>query len=178
MTNMCNLESTQSSLDTSSLKLNNKKNNSNEVRSSPEHTKLVWKQKWKLAVPSEIKNFLWRACRNALPTNANLVQRYVMTDSRCCVCNSHDENVLHCLWSCPSLSTVWGEDPQWNFRSITTLTGFAQLLQYVLALDCSSELFAMVTWTVWLKRNKVRFSPPGFPNDQVMQRAVAALMEY
>nr|POF20844.1 serine carboxypeptidase-like 18 [Quercus suber] len=52
------------------------------------------------------------------------------------------------------------------------------MLEYVLASDCSSELFTMITWTVWLRRNKVRFSPPGFPNDQVMQRAVAALMEY
>uniref|UniRef100_A0A7N2MLR0 RNase H type-1 domain-containing protein n=1 Tax=Quercus lobata TaxID=97700 RepID=A0A7N2MLR0_QUELO len=26
--------------------------------------------------------------------------------------------------------------------------------------------------------NKVRFSPPGFPQDQIMQRAVAALMEF
>ena len=48
----------------------------------------------------------------------------------------------------------------------------------VLASDCSSELFATVTWTVWLRRNKVCFFPPGFPNDQVMQRAIAALMEY
>nr|POF27448.1 hypothetical protein CFP56_08786 [Quercus suber] len=101
-----------------------------------------------------------------------------MTDLRCCVSNNHEENVLHCLWSCPSLSTAWEEDRQWNFRTITTLTGFAQLLEYVLASDCSSKLFAMVTWTAWLRRNKVCFSPLGFPNDQVMQRAVAALMEY
>ena len=78
------------------------KNGSNEVGSSSEHTKPVWKQIWKLDVLSKVKNFLWRACRNALPTNANLVQRCVMTDSRCCVCDSHDENVLLCLWSCPS----------------------------------------------------------------------------
>lgn len=101
-----------------------------------------------------------------------------MTDTRFCVCNNHEENVLHCLWSCPSLSTVWEEDPQWNFSTVSTQTGFAQQLEYVLASDCSSELFTMITRTVWLRRNKVRFSPPGFPNDQVMQRAVAALMEY
>lgn len=100
------------------------------------------------AVPSKIKNFLWRACRNALPTNANLVRSCVLTNPRCCVYNNNEENVLHCLWSCPSLSTIWEEDPQWNFRTVTILTSFAQLLEYVFALNCSSELFTMVTWTV------------------------------
>ncbi|KAF3963159.1 hypothetical protein CMV_012426 [Castanea mollissima] len=35
------------------------KNSSNEFGSSSEHTKLIWKQKWKLVVPSKINNFLW-----------------------------------------------------------------------------------------------------------------------
>nr|POF06087.1 hypothetical protein CFP56_38228 [Quercus suber] len=55
---------------------------------------------------------------------------------------------------------------------------FAQLLAAVFASDCSLALFAFITRTIWLKRNKVRFSPPGFPIDQVMQRATAALMEF
>lgn len=107
------------------------RNSSTKIKSSLEHTKPVWKQIWKPAVPSKIKNSVWRACRNALPTNANLVWRFVMTNPRCCVYNNHEENVLHCLWSCLNLSTVGEEDPQWNFRNALTLLGFAQLLEYV-----------------------------------------------
>ena len=78
------------------------------------------------------------------------------------------EDVLHALWSCPTLSQVWEEDPQWSFRQTSRYYDFTQLLLTVLDLACNVELFATITWTIWFRGNKLRFSPPGLPLDQVM----------
>ena len=126
-------------------------NNSSSTQILQGTTKPPWKQVWQLAVPSKIKIFLWRATRNALPTNVNLVRRCVMVDPTCCACQNNEEDVLHSLWSCPSLSQVWNEDPRWNSLQSTRHSDFAQLLAVVFASDCSLELFAFITWTIWLK---------------------------
>ena len=33
----------------------------------------LWKNLWSLQVPNKVRNLLWRACRDAMPTKANLV---------------------------------------------------------------------------------------------------------
>ena len=81
----------------------------------------------------------------------SIVRGYVMVDPTCCVCQNNEEDVLHSLWSCPSLSQVWNEDPQWNSLQSTRHSDFAQLLAVVFASDCTLELFAFITWKIWLK---------------------------
>ena len=77
----------------------------------PIQPKPPWKQIWSLSLPSKIKNFLWRACRNALPTKENLVRRYVITDTTCTFCTSQAEDVLHVICCCSNVSQVWDGDP-------------------------------------------------------------------
>ena len=40
----------------------------------------LWKLVWQLKCPNKIKLFLWRACKNILPTNLSLVSRKVGSD--------------------------------------------------------------------------------------------------
>ena len=77
----------------------------------PAHTKTLWKRIWKLLLPGKIKNFLWKASRNALPTMSNLVRRCVIDDPTCPHCTNQHEDVSHALWNCPSLSSISHEDP-------------------------------------------------------------------
>ena len=39
--------------------------------------KAIWKVVWQLQCPSKIKHFLWRACKNILPTKNRLMSRGV-----------------------------------------------------------------------------------------------------
>uniref|UniRef100_A0A7N2N2Z4 RNase H type-1 domain-containing protein n=1 Tax=Quercus lobata TaxID=97700 RepID=A0A7N2N2Z4_QUELO len=48
--------------------------------SSTVAAKELWHAVWHLQVPSKVKNLVWRACRNSLPTKMNLVRRKIITD--------------------------------------------------------------------------------------------------
>lgn len=42
-----------------------------------------WKALWKLNCSNKIKHFIWRACRDILPTKFRLAARKVSNDDRC-----------------------------------------------------------------------------------------------
>lgn len=46
---------------------------------------VFWKKKivWGLEVPNKVKNFIWRPCKEALPTKANLCCRKIVQDALC-----------------------------------------------------------------------------------------------
>ena len=43
--------------------------------SNDSHNRRFWKYLWKIPIPHKIRHFAWRACRDILPTKANLVRR-------------------------------------------------------------------------------------------------------
>ena len=60
-----------------------------------DNLKPLWNKIRGLNVPAKVKNLVWRACQNSLPTKTNLVKRKVITDG---VCDSHklqQEDVAH-----------------------------------------------------------------------------------
>ncbi|KAL0004760.1 hypothetical protein SO802_012321 [Lithocarpus litseifolius] len=149
-----------------------------QAQAITDQPKPPWNRIWKLSLPNKIKNFLWRAVHNALPTNSELTRRCIINDPICSFCSSQGEDVLHALWSCPSLSQVWDGDPQWSFRQTSRYSDFAQLLSSVLDAACNVELLATIMWTIWFRRNKTRFAPPGLPLDQIMQTAIDSFLEF
>ena len=58
-------------------------------------------------VPPKVWNFIWRACKDILPTRANLYRRKVPIDLLCSICKLIDETVGHALWECPLAENVW-----------------------------------------------------------------------
>ena len=42
-------------------------------------------------MPSKIKNFVWRASKDALPVKKNLLRRKISQDGQCEICKARDE---------------------------------------------------------------------------------------
>jgi len=59
------------------------------------HLRKLWKYLWSYNIPHEICHFAWRACRDVLPTEENLVRRKVLLDSYCDECNMEEETSGH-----------------------------------------------------------------------------------
>jgi len=66
----------------------------------------VWKIIWSLQIKNPVKVFLWRACKNLLPTKLNLHHKKVVKDSLCPCCGLEPEDTIHALWSCPAARCV------------------------------------------------------------------------
>ena len=75
----------------------------------PLRDKQLWKTIWSMHVAQKVKNFVWRACRNALPTKKELARRTITTDPICDRCCSAVEDPLHALWSCSEVDIVWAD---------------------------------------------------------------------
>lgn len=71
---------------------------------------IPWKAIWKSKVLGTMKNFVWKASCDIIPTKSNLVKKRVLESHCCPTCNSAIDNALHVLWLCPAAMQVWGND--------------------------------------------------------------------
>ena len=71
-----------------------------------------WKKVWGLEVPSKVKNFVWRACREALPTRKNLQRRKIVPDGLCDLCKAGEE-CSHALFFCSDVQVIWSSEWPW-----------------------------------------------------------------
>ena len=106
--------------------------------------KKFWRSIWDLRVPNKIKNLLWRACRDSIPTKENLRRQHITDNSLCERSLSDEESPLQALWSCSELNSVWSS-LEWNFHQNTSVTNFKELLSWILKNQGNPELFAMIT---------------------------------
>ena len=60
-----------------------------------------------LCVSNKVKHFAWRACSNALLSMVNLLCCQVVTTNQCSSCKSQPEDVVHAVWSCKEVESVW-----------------------------------------------------------------------
>ena len=59
-----------------------------------------WSGIWKLKVPPKVKSFVWRVCRECLPTRVRLNRRGVTCPSSCVKCNDPHEDSYHVFFHC------------------------------------------------------------------------------
>ncbi|KAK9993659.1 hypothetical protein SO802_023362 [Lithocarpus litseifolius] len=81
--------------------------------------KEFWRFIWCLQIPNKIRNFMWRACRNILPTKANLFHKWIAQDSTCEVCGNSEETTGHLLWHCHRARRC---GMRWALRNIISWT--------------------------------------------------------
>ena len=75
--------------------------------SDESQTKKFWKLLWMIQAPHKIRHFIWRACRDSLPTKTNLVRRKILQEDCCVDCHEEPETTGHLFWSCLRAREVW-----------------------------------------------------------------------
>jgi len=69
---------------------------------------------WRLHLPKKkIKVFMWRACKNILPTHVNSMKRRVISEETCEACKQFPDTSLHLLWVCNVAQDVWASYSVW-----------------------------------------------------------------
>lgn len=116
----------------------------------------LWKKIWSLDCPNKVKHFLWRACKNSLPSKSNLVRRKMIQDHTCDRCLGPSESVIHALWSCLAIDFVWEETACWDFRETEAFQNCSDLVAWIFRHDKQPELFSMIAWSIWTQRNQIR----------------------
>lgn len=92
---------------------------------------LIWNRIWGMKIPNSLKNFLWRACHDILPTRDNLKRRGIDLVPSCIFCSSEGEIVMHILWSCPSALDVWGDCGKKIRKCSNTGNSFLEVLEFM-----------------------------------------------
>lgn len=111
----------------------------------------VWRKLWNLEVPNKVKNFLWRATTNVLPTYDNLIRRRVEVMPICSLCNHQNETVLHALVDRAFARTCW------LFSSLGFVGHCSSFLNWLDQVFTHSSketcnLIAMICWKLWMRR--------------------------
>ena len=140
--------------------------------------KQVWKPIWFMCVQQKVKNFIWRACRNAMPTKLALVRRTIISKPMCERCNSAEEDPIHALWSCSELDSVWSDQSLWSFRGRVGFVDFKESISWMIAEGKPLELFAVMAWMIWNQRNHVRLHRPAAAFHQVAALASTSLTKF
>ncbi|KAK7851232.1 hypothetical protein CFP56_042712 [Quercus suber] len=105
---------------------------------------------------------------------------YVVSNGCCDECRTCLEDNTHALWYCDVARAIWQTDVRFNFIRTKKLSTFADLVQF-LCLHGSSDLFAwfaMVVWSIWERRKRLRVGQPSWQVNEVVQRASELLHEF
>lgn len=127
---------------------------------SKSQEKDLWKKIWALKVPNKVKNHMWRACRNSLPTKTNFVRKTIIANDTCDRCHGAVEAVIHVLWERPEIDVVWTNATLWDFCFTLEFADFKYLVAWLVPHEKNLEMFAMLAWSIWNQRNKVRCQEP------------------
>ena len=111
---------------------------------------------WKLNFPNKIKHFMWRACKNILPTKNRLKVRGMGLEDCCAVCGL-SETSGHTLrgcefakkvWSTTKIKLPWLPDP---------LRDFIDLVWVVMESHSNIDWvkFAVIAWSLCNNRNTI-----------------------
>ncbi|KAL8519131.1 hypothetical protein ACS0TY_010173 [Phlomoides rotata] len=69
----------------------------------------VWSKMWCLKIPPKVKSWLWRCCKNYLPTKDKLRQKGIDVNTICDGCSLDRETLWHVYMQCPIALDCWEE---------------------------------------------------------------------
>ena len=140
----------------------------------------IWKKIWYLPVSNVVRNFLWRACYDILPTRENLCRRIIIQDPLCTLYGGEIESVFHILWQCPSAMDVWLMGPKKIQKSSFPGPDFLHVVEGLLK-KCDLDdfvFFVTLARRIWLRRNEVNHGGVFTSPSLIIQQTTTAIQEY
>lgn len=140
----------------------------------------VWRQVWRLEVPSVVKSFLWKTVNKILPTRLKMWKRKIVEDPRCLVCKIVEEFVIHILWCCPASSNVWAKKVSLVNKWKTNCLDFIQLWieMYKKLPKEKLEEVGVIMKNILYRRNKYYFEDKFICPSKVIKIAIAGLEKF
>lgn len=120
-----------------------------------------------MEIPCKIKNFLWKASKEALPVKKNLCQRKIAQDGQCETCKEKDEDCSHAPFFCSDVQVMWNMEPQWRWLPEMEGCGVKDIFKRAFTEKLDAELLAVTSWSVWNRRNKIRAKEAACPLDRI-----------
>ncbi|KAH9742605.1 hypothetical protein KPL70_003002 [Citrus sinensis] len=139
-----------------------------------------WQNIWKLNLPGKIKNFVWKAAKNLLPTAENLWRRKILQEPICTICKAGREDIFHALMECNLARKIWRctnlEAAVQTVRREDMLSTMHSLMRK----GAKSEIdyVASIWWATWHARNKLLFEGKKPDPMETVARAKAILDAY
>lgn len=140
----------------------------------------IWPKIWKLHVTNVVKNFLWRASLESIPTKLNLFKTKVVESSHCLICLSEPESVIHALWSCKAAQDVWGSSSRRLQKCSVEVSSFHNLLFHfftTMPVEVLVEIVVIAHW-IWKGRNLVVFEVKFISLEKLVLQAHYILEDY
>ena len=140
----------------------------------------MWGALWRLPIPNVEKTFLWRVCREILPTKVCLYKRKVVGESLCPICNLEEETCFHILWDCHLARDVWSGSLKKFQKSSSCGSTFRPMVIELFQTcdDAELSLFAGIARWVWFRRNKVIHGGLFTHPNVLVQKAREALEDF
>uniref|UniRef100_A0A803PWE1 Reverse transcriptase zinc-binding domain-containing protein n=1 Tax=Cannabis sativa TaxID=3483 RepID=A0A803PWE1_CANSA len=114
-----------------------------------------WNKLWKIRVPPKVKDFIWRASSNCLPTTTLLRTKHVNVSDCCLLCKLDRETTFHCLVECQFAKLCWlhtGIDTS-NVQMVT-FPGWLDSMLHKIDGE-QKKVLIMTCWALWRIRNDV-----------------------
>jgi hypothetical protein len=107
-------------------------------------------------MPNAVKIFLWRACKNILPTRENLFKRKITPNPMCPIRGIEEKTTGHIIWGYPSAMDVWSASGSIFQKSGSQCQDFIQLLDnfYQRCEGIDFCIFAETARRIWFRRKK------------------------
>nr|GFB61740.1 RNA-directed DNA polymerase, eukaryota [Tanacetum cinerariifolium] len=126
--------------------------------------------RWVKCIPKKINIFVWRVCRDCLPTRQNLIRRGVVLESDICpLCEDSVEEPQHVFFQCSIAQYVIYRICRWWDLDGQNLMSFSDWQAWFLSIRLPSKtkmllegVFYVAWWYIWGFRNRSVFdeSPP------------------
>ncbi|KAL0011885.1 hypothetical protein SO802_006993 [Lithocarpus litseifolius] len=135
-----------------------------------------------IQVPTKVKHFAWKACRDILATRENLWKRNITKDNLCESCGKAPETVCHIFWFCDRAKEVWSSSklilpfeisPSWKF--IDVMWKLQKLSD-----ECPGlvERTIMICWGIWKQRNMDRHGGSSQNGIAIVRSSLRILDEF